>query len=129
MFHIAVVVAADMQEQPSFQQIHHFLTDIIAVIETAFECFHFINEIFMHAVMGIQQGIFRHFQQTFLIGEVLNGVVDQMIQSHTHSFTVIRNMGIMHLIDILNQDFVLLIYLLDASIQIGSPMQESICHF
>ena len=83
----------------------------------------------MHAVMGIQQGIFRHFQQTFLIGEVLNGVVDQMIQSHTHSFMVIRNMGIMHLIDILNQDFVLFVHLLDAGIQIGSPMQECICHF
>ena len=83
----------------------------------------------MHAVMGIQQGIFRHFQQTFLIGEVLNGVVDQMIQSHTHSFTVIRNMGIMHLIDILNQNFVLFVHLLDTGVQIGSPMQESICHF
>ena len=83
----------------------------------------------MHAVMGIQQGIFCHFQQAFLIGEVLNGVINQMIQGHTYRLAVICNMGIMHLIDILNQNFVLFVHLFDAGVQIGSPMQESICHF
>ena len=76
----------------------------------------FVNEVFVHAAMGFQQGVFGLFHQRFFVLEVRKGAVNQVKQYDRHTVFVFGVRRFIEVVDMMQHLFMLLINIGDACV-------------